>query len=77
MVGMIDTAQCRPGHGPLGMAKGILMQCHDVGDAQDFRMLVEISQSVNVKLRERAAGLLHTVASCNWPWVRCRCCFEV
>ncbi|GGN29833.1 transcriptional regulator [Lentzea pudingi] len=42
----------------IGMAKGILMQRHDVDAVQAFRMLVESSQSTNVKLYEVADWLV-------------------
>jgi GAF domain-containing protein len=42
----------------IGMAKGILMQRHDLDPLGAFRMLVESSQTANVKLHEVAAWLV-------------------
>ncbi len=42
----------------IGMAKGILMQRHDIDTAQAFRMLVESSQHTNMKLHQVAAWLV-------------------
>ena len=42
----------------IGMAKGILMQRHDVDSVAAFRMLVEGSQNANLKLHEVAAWLV-------------------
>jgi GAF domain-containing protein len=42
----------------IGMAKGILMQRHDLDPVQAFRMLVEASQHSNTKLHEVAVWLV-------------------
>lgn len=42
----------------IGMAKGILMQRHDVDAVQAFRLLVESSQHANLKLHQAAAWLI-------------------
>ncbi|WP_340688444.1 GAF and ANTAR domain-containing protein [Amycolatopsis coloradensis] len=42
----------------IGMAKGILMQRHDLEPAQAFRMLADSSQNSNVKLHQVAAWLV-------------------
>lgn len=42
----------------IGMAKGILMQRHDIDPAQAFRILVESSQHTNLKLSQVAAWLI-------------------
>ncbi|WP_410651435.1 GAF and ANTAR domain-containing protein [Amycolatopsis sp. cmx-4-54] len=42
----------------IGMAKGILMQRHDLDAIAAFRMLVESSQSTNMKLHQVAAWLV-------------------
>ncbi|MGW3962032.1 GAF and ANTAR domain-containing protein [Amycolatopsis sp. NPDC005003] len=42
----------------IGMAKGILMQRHDVDAVAAFRMLVEGSQNANMKLHQVAAWLV-------------------
>ncbi|WP_410611840.1 GAF and ANTAR domain-containing protein [Amycolatopsis sp. lyj-109] len=42
----------------IGMAKGILMQRHDLGPVAAFRMLVESSQHTNLKLHQVAAWLV-------------------
>ncbi|WIX76711.1 GAF and ANTAR domain-containing protein [Amycolatopsis carbonis] len=44
--------------GVIGMAKGILMERHDLDAVQAFRMLVESSQASNMKLHEVAAWLV-------------------
>lgn len=41
----------------IGMAKGILMHRHDLDPAQAFRMLVELSQTTNMKLHQVATWL--------------------
>ncbi|MGV9365568.1 GAF and ANTAR domain-containing protein [Amycolatopsis sp. NPDC003731] len=45
-------------HDVIGMAKGILMERHDLGPADAFRMLVESSQQTNLKLHQVAAWLV-------------------
>jgi GAF domain-containing protein len=42
----------------IGTAKGILMHRHGLDPVQAFRMLVETSQTTNMKLREVAAWLV-------------------
>ncbi|MFC9250779.1 GAF and ANTAR domain-containing protein [Amycolatopsis thailandensis] len=42
----------------IGMAKGILMQRHDIDHARAFSMLVEASQHSNLKLHDIAAWLV-------------------
>ncbi|WIX79254.1 GAF and ANTAR domain-containing protein [Amycolatopsis carbonis] len=42
----------------IGMAKGILMQRHDLDDVQAFHMLVETSQNTNIKLHQVATWLV-------------------
>ncbi|MGW4488370.1 GAF and ANTAR domain-containing protein [Amycolatopsis sp. NPDC004368] len=42
----------------IGMAKGILMQRHDIDAVQAFRLLVESSQTTNLKLNEVATWLV-------------------
>jgi GAF domain-containing protein len=42
----------------IGMAKGILMQRHGIDADGAFRMLVEASQTSNIKLRHIAAWLV-------------------
>ncbi|MEU0878127.1 GAF and ANTAR domain-containing protein [Lentzea sp. NPDC005914] len=42
----------------ISSAKGILMERHDLDDASAFRMLVEASQSTNVKLHHAATWLV-------------------
>ncbi|MEV6905244.1 GAF and ANTAR domain-containing protein [Amycolatopsis sp. NPDC051372] len=42
----------------IGMAKGILMQRHDLDPVQAFRLLVESSQASNLKLHDVAAWLV-------------------
>ncbi|GHH39463.1 GAF and ANTAR domain-containing protein [Lentzea cavernae] len=42
----------------ISTAKGILMERHDVDDAAAFRMLVEASQSANLKLHQAARWLV-------------------
>ncbi|MET8996251.1 GAF and ANTAR domain-containing protein [Amycolatopsis sp. NPDC004169] len=42
----------------IGMAKGILMQRHDIDAVGAFRLLVESSQSTNMKLHQVAAWLV-------------------
>lgn len=42
----------------IGMAKGILMERHDLDSVQAFRMLVETSQTTNIKLHEVATWLI-------------------
>ncbi|MFJ7217406.1 GAF and ANTAR domain-containing protein [Amycolatopsis sp. NPDC098790] len=42
----------------IGMAKGLLMQAHDVDPVHAFRMLVEASQHSNMKLHQVAAWLV-------------------
>ncbi|MGK3208520.1 GAF and ANTAR domain-containing protein [Amycolatopsis sp. MEPSY49] len=42
----------------IGMAKGILMQRHDLRPVEAFRLLVEYSQRTNTKLHEVAAWLV-------------------
>jgi len=42
----------------ISTAKGILMERHDVEDAAAFRMLVEASQSANLKLHQAARWLV-------------------
>ncbi len=42
----------------IGMAKGILMQRHDLDPVQAFRMLVESSQHANIKLHQIASWLV-------------------
>ncbi len=42
----------------IGMAKGILMQRHDLEPEQAFHMLVSSSQNANMKLRDVAAWLV-------------------
>nr|WP_281400906.1 ANTAR domain-containing protein [Amycolatopsis umgeniensis] len=37
--------------GVIGMAKGILMQRHDIDDLQASQLLVESSQTTNLKLQ--------------------------
>lgn len=45
-------------------AQGILMERHDLDDASAFRMLVEASQSINVKLHQAAARLVENRSAC-------------
>ncbi|MET7992860.1 ANTAR domain-containing protein [Amycolatopsis sp. NPDC005232] len=42
----------------IGMAKGILTQRHDIGAIEAFRLLVETSQTTNMKLHQIAAWLV-------------------
>ncbi|WP_410665317.1 GAF and ANTAR domain-containing protein [Amycolatopsis sp. lyj-84] len=42
----------------IGMAKGILMQCHGIDSLRAFQMLVETSQASNMKLHQVAAWLV-------------------
>ncbi|SDP31431.1 GAF and ANTAR domain-containing protein [Lentzea jiangxiensis] len=46
----------------IATAKGILMERHDIDDASAFRMLVEASQSTNMKLQKVAAWLVENRA---------------
>ena len=42
----------------IGMAKGILIQRHDLDPSDAFRMLVEASQAANMKVRDIAIWLV-------------------
>lgn len=44
----------------IGQAQGILMERHDLTDAQAFALLRRLSQNHNIKLREIAASLVRT-----------------
>ncbi|SDG04771.1 GAF domain-containing protein [Lentzea fradiae] len=44
----------------IGIAKGILMERHGIDSAAAFRMLVEASQTANMKLHQVAAWLVET-----------------
>ncbi|MEU4674659.1 GAF and ANTAR domain-containing protein [Amycolatopsis sp. NPDC023774] len=50
----------------IGMAKGILMERHDLDAVRAFRMLVESSQTTNMKLHRSPPGSSTTAASCDW-----------
>ncbi|WP_410592792.1 GAF and ANTAR domain-containing protein [Amycolatopsis sp. lyj-23] len=61
LVGAQTEAQLQAaveGRDMIGMAKGLLMARHAVDPVQAFRLLVEASQTTNVKLRDVAAWLV-------------------
>ena len=53
-----DLAKAAVSRDVVGMAKGILMERHGIGEDEAFTRLVAMSQHTNVKLREIAENLV-------------------